>query len=371
MPEEVLTHEQQLTLLLSRLVMSESEKLQIATLAIPSVNWFAVLEFGIRHKVVGLMYRNLKQLQATAPISYPVLRAMSFYYLGTRERNDAYLAELETVGAHLRHQGIPAIPVKGSRLIPELYQDRGLRTVNDLDFLIRATDIRGVEEAMRSLGYVQGSYDPGTRTAHPMPREKKIAWQKKMHNLPVFVKAHDSPYVECLEVDFSFSLDLSRNTVPVEAMIGRAQATQMADPDFFVHLCCHLYREASSAVWIYLGGDMSLIKFCDVREFIRARMTAEKLDEAILFAREHGLEKAVYYTIHCLNHVYHDGYESEFLSRMGIHDPEFVNYFGEHDLGRECRWHKTFWRRLFSDSNRDELDRTQSFLRSYARYADL
>ncbi len=37
---------------------------------------------------------------------------------------------------------------------------------------------------------------------------------------------------------------------------------------FFIHMCCHHYREGSHASWILIGKDLNIIKFCDVREYV-------------------------------------------------------------------------------------------------------
>ena len=38
----------------------------------------------------------------------------------------------------------------------------------------------------------------------------------------------------------------------------------LGDEDFFLHLCAHLYKEATTLPWIEMHRDMTLYKYCDI-----------------------------------------------------------------------------------------------------------
>ena len=74
-------------------------------------------------------------------------------------------------------------------------------------------------------------------------------------------------------MDVNFSLDHKQTKSAVIAdWIGRAQEITVDDTiiqtlqpyDFVLHLCQHLYKEATTYPWIEMKRDMTLYKFCDI-----------------------------------------------------------------------------------------------------------
>ncbi|MNO60343.1 hypothetical protein D3C76_509500 [compost metagenome] len=233
--------------------------------------------------------------------------------------------------------------------------------------MIRRADIADIRKCMNELGYIEGEYDKRTNELKPVAKEKSMLWKTKMNNLLPFKKVNDCEYAKLTEFDFSFSLDLDLNLEPVERMVEASEPMSespfqaLKPAHFFIHQCCHHYKEATNASWVILDNDINLIKFCDVREFVLQIMTTDDLQEAIDFAKIYGIQKAVYFTLFYLNLIYTDGYEEEMLNQLSIDDNEFLNYFGEKDFGYSLKWSKSFWDRMFSDSNKDEITETPKY----------
>ena len=186
-----------------------------------------------------------------------------------------------------------------------------------------------------------------------------------MYNLLPYIKIKEDIPVKIVIFDFSFALDFTLNTKPVEEMLDKAFQTdnglELLPEHFFVHMCCHHYREASNVAWILIGKDLNLIKFCDVREFILQKMNSDIIAKAVKFAKSHGLEKAVYFTIYFTREIYNDGYETEILESLGIKDEAFLYQFGEKDYDELQTRKKDFWTSLFSDNNRDEVNKSPKY----------
>lgn len=78
--------------------------------------------------------------------------------------------------------------------------------------------------------------------------------------------------MEYLELDVNFSLDFKpgREGSAVEAMLEDSRRSLFGSlytlslPDFFLHLCAHLFKEATVMSWVEMGRDLSLYKFCDL-----------------------------------------------------------------------------------------------------------
>jgi len=137
--------------------------------------------------------------------------------------------------------------------------------------------------------------------------------------------------------------------------------------DFFIHLCCHLYKEASNAEWIYQNKDVNIIKFCDVREYILQKMRTEDIQEAIHAVLECRVNQAVYYTIFYLKMIYQDGYEDKILEELEISDLSFLDQFGQNNFKEPVKFKKSFWERIFSESNAEELREMSKFVNKYRK----
>lgn len=356
-----LTDEQKILLLSSRLTFNQEQEYELSEIVRKKMNWFEIFKMAIKNKVLGLLWYNLSIRDYEKLIPKQLSQIAHFYLLGTRERNKIYFEELEQVLDIAKSNNIGCIPLKGSYLIPHIYKEYGIRTIGDIDCMIKKCDIKNVRSIMNSIDYVQGEYNNKTNSFSLLSREKELMWKMKMNNLYPFKKISKSEYIKYTLFDFCFSLDLDLSTEPVELMIFRAEKNSetgysyLRNSDFFIHLCCHLYKEATNAVNVVRSTDLNLIKFCDVREFIIGKMDSSSLQEAIQFAKDNNLEKAIYYSIFYLREIYCDGYESSLLDDLQITDDKFLYEYGDKNYGQVCRWKSSFWERLFSEDNTDEL----------------
>lgn len=368
----ILSDEEKLVVLSSRLTFSERDEEELEQLKIQKLNWMEIIRISIKNKVLPLVWNNLsaRGYKSKEIIPQRLQQVINFYNIGTRERNKVYLEQLDLIAEALRNNGVNCVPLKGGYLIRNVYKDLGIRTVNDIDCMISRADVSKVRDVLRSLGYIEGEYDENQGQIIPVSREKLMLWKTKMYNLFPFRKLTASDYAKVVNFDFSFSMDLDIKTEPVDIMVGRSEQHQkdkhnyLRPSDFFVHQCCHHYREASNASWVMLDSDLNLIKFCDAREYILQEMNDSDFEEAITFAKTYGFEKALYFTLYYLNEIYGDGYEEALMHRLDIQDLSFLNAFGENDFGYSIQWKKNFWQRIFAESNKDEIN-------EQAKYADI
>lgn len=359
-------------LLLSRLTISEADT-KIITDLIQSekLNWSRIFQVAVQNKVLGLLYNNLKRLILISYIPMRYERNAKFFFLGNAIRNNELLKEYEKVIHALTQAGIKAVPLKGIYLVPNMYQEYGAREMSDVDLLVKREDSAKILEIMSDLGYEQGSYKKDTHKVEPYSREKKMLWNMNMNTMIPFVKICDSQYAECIKFDISFNLDMKLAPNPVPSMLERAYQSDglwyLRPSDFFIHLCCHLYKEASNAEWIYQNKDVNIIKFCDVREYILQKMRTEDIQEAIHAVLECRVNQAVYYTIFYLKMIYQDGYEDKMLEELEISDLSFLDQFGQNNFKEPVKFKKSFWERIFSESNAEELREMSKFVNKYRK----
>lgn len=88
-----------------------------------------------------------------------------------------------------------------------------------------------------------------------------------------YIKEVNLPGMQFLEVDINFSLDYKPGNVDlleemlnnsIVAKLGEYEVHTLRHEDFFVHLCSHLYKEATTLPWVEMMRDMTLYKYCDM-----------------------------------------------------------------------------------------------------------
>lgn len=347
--------EKKLILLLCRLTFSEQEKNEIKELVAQTINWMKVYEYSISNKITTLVWNNLKNLDVQYNIPKYLKNILKFAEIGIQKQNELYIRQIEGITNEFKIYNCVCIPVKGSFFIPNMYKDYRIRYMGDIDFLIRKKDIPTAYKVMKEKGYIQGQYIASQNTILPITRKDDITWKLKMSHLYPFVKKIDSEYLGAIKCDFRFALDDRLDPEPINEMIQSYDGNIL--PAYrFIHLCTHLYEEAKKEIYIILGKDINLIKFCDIREFVLNFMNENDFEMVIDFASRYCLNTAVYFTLWHLNQIYNDGYEEKIMDRIQIEDTKFLHTFGKTDETQTQVWKKSFWERLFSGYNLDEIE---------------
>lgn len=179
----------------------------------------------------------------------------------------------------------------------------GYRTSNDVDLLVSPNDVGKIGNLLTTAGFVQGNI----RNGEFVPATRKEIIESKMtrgETVP-YIKQVDLPYMKFFEVDINFSLDyktstddtLSRmlNNICVKNENGIYIKT-LENTDFFIHLCAHLYKEATTLPWIKMHRDMTMYKYCDIY-LLLSEMSESQVDDIFRRAKEFDMEKICAYAI--------------------------------------------------------------------------
>ena len=329
------------------------------------IRWQDIFKYASKNKVLLLLYSNLKKCGVHTKSPSYFRRIIDDLLRCNLINNQEKLSELNKILSQLLEAGALCAPVKGGYLIDNIYKDRKIRSTNDMDILIKRKDVDIVDKVMCDNGYVLGEYNVEDNCILHPDKNKRMLYKTSMYNLLPYIKISDNAINTPIIFDFSFALDFSLDTRPIEEMLTLAtkinDSLQLKPEHFLIHMCCHHYREASNVAWIMIGKDLNLIKFCDVREFILQKMNSSSINEAIKFAKKFNLEKAFYFTVYFIREIYNDGYETEILNMLGIKDETFLYQFGEKDYNELQTRKKDFWTSIFSDNNRDEISQTPKY----------
>lgn len=252
------------------------------------------------NRMQAVAYGTLKKHRLLGKVNREFRNSLKNAYMQNKEKNESFfncVMYLETVLAQV--DCLYAM-LKGAylcRSYPLAY-----RTSNDIDLLVHPKDVTEIGNVLLNAGFKQGNirngkFEPATR--------KEIIESKMMRGETVpYIKEVNLPWMQFLEVDINFSLDYKPGKIDVlkefleyslvEVLPGYRVRTLRKD-DFFVHLCAHLYKEATTLPWVEMMRDMTLYKYCDIYmiiedapmeyvDFFFKRATEFRMDKICAFA---------------------------------------------------------------------------------------
>jgi hypothetical protein len=81
--------------------------------------------------------------------------------------------------------------------------------------------------------------------------------------------------------------------------VGSAKVRTLDRADFILHLCAHLYKEATTIPWIRMKRDMTLYKYCDIYALF-CDFTKEEFNQLFKRVQTTQMEKEFLY---CLDSI--------------------------------------------------------------------
>lgn len=160
-----------------------------------------------------------------------------------------------------------------------------------------------------------------------------------MFECPPYSAIVDDPFlgsgrIQSFDVDFSYGFGFSETVDISEAVLSRSDNfgpyRSLEKIDFLLHLCCHLYKEASNEAWAAIDLDINLIKFCDVREYILEKILYSDFESIGVRIRELGVEKAFHFAIYYVHYIYSDNIVSDMMRTLGLNkeaDPSWQGIY--------------------------------------------
>jgi hypothetical protein len=211
--------------------------------------WQELLRVGDRHSVSPLLYQRLKSLDAQPPPE--ILQALRNRYLQTVCRNMCLYHELTGVLEALHRSSIPAMPIKGAYLAERVYGNVGIRTMADVDLLVKKADVPRAQEVVAEMNFKIGLRGGGGF----------FGTQEWVGASP----GQGGGSGWCLEVHW---WDVLQTRVDIEGLWGRARLAtlagapiwEMCPEDLLLHVCVHSCRHVF---------DFGIRPICDVAEIIR------------------------------------------------------------------------------------------------------
>lgn len=269
-------------------------------------------------------------------------------YQSEYKRAESFMECVSWTGQMLEEADFPYVLLKGAYLT--FIYPKGARTSNDIDILIRPKDITKLSALLSKYGFEQGYLR--NRTFIPASRREIIQCRMNRGETVPFIKKIDLPGLEYCEIDINFSVGATpfQETEIVETMLeNRSRLIQgwiptLTPTDFFIHLCLHLFKEATVINWVKMGRDLSIYKFCDLYVLIEQWMNEKFFRALEKRISSFGLQRECYFALRLMEELFqtHNRLLQELLD---VIKPSDTSYLKEIiDLAENKTYHheKTF-----------------------------
>lgn len=290
-----------------------------------------VLGYLFFNRMQAVAYGVLKKHNLLGKVNREFRNSLKGAYEQNLGKNRSFFWCINHVEEDLSKCGAKYAMLKGAYLC-KAYPE-GFRTSNDIDLLVHPKDVTEIGNALLSSGFEQGnvrnsSFIPATR--------KEIIESKMMRGETVpYIKEIALPCMQFLEVDINFSLDHKPgNTLLLEDMIENTSVREidnlkvraLRDDDFFVHLCSHLYKEATTLPWVEMMRDMTLYKYADIYMLL-SDMNEMEVDALLARAKQTGTEKICAFTVTQMSELFNftNSYAVEKANEILKSEPDFIH----------------------------------------------
>ncbi|HUU40007.1 MAG TPA: nucleotidyltransferase family protein [Desulfatiglandales bacterium] len=257
------------------------------------VNWAFLMGRALEEGLASFLYLHCKNLDLLDLMPEYARELLSRIYSETLLLNTHMLKAVRELDQPLRERGISVIVFKGISLLGDVYQDAGLRLMEDIDLIARPEHVRELKRMLECNGFVpdklyRNTYKRGIITldihtdflsAHRI-KNRRDAMNIKLRD--VWERAH--PFEE-----------------------GLTHVLRLSMYDSIIALSSHLLKHRFSR-WLW---------FVDIRESIEGSGSAFSWSEFVEYSRKVRAERIVLYALLLSKHFLGMDIPAHVLSELG------------------------------------------------------
>ena len=253
------------------------------------IDWNVFLEKARRESISSLVFRRLPEVVAgDTIIPTRITEELKKDYYAVAGRNCVILEELGRVLDALDNAGLSAMVLKGAALCETVYGNPALRSMSDVDLLIRKKDVYAADCTLRSIGYFSSDIQAIDPSVAPGDCLTSLAYRSSSRNSPCFhVHWH---FVNSTIPNSALISHIDMKHIWHDAQTARIAGRQtlaMAPHHLFIHLAEHSLRVRHS---------LSKLSFlCDINE--AAGFYGESVDWDLL------IRESKRFKLHCLVYI--------------------------------------------------------------------
>ncbi|NQT33968.1 nucleotidyltransferase family protein [bacterium] len=266
--------------LLSILSPSSPESLQTVLTRMTDTDWEDIIHRSNRHSITPILHKRLEEISDKCEIPTEIIEKIENYYLLNLSRNIRIQHNLGKIIKSFNEAGMEAIVLKGAYLSEAVYEDIAMRTMSDMDVLVKSSDVSQAEQLILSLGYIPHRNNPqlGISCNH-------YVYQRQNDSTPLELHWH------ILHLPFS-------DSISIQDIWDRAYRTEVngiktlvqSPEDLLIHICFH-------TAFMHTFSQCGLRMLWDIRVILKhfaGRLNWEQIKRT---ASDWGVTRSVYLTL--------------------------------------------------------------------------
>ena len=271
-----------IALLLNCLHLDQGRLDKCLLAALSAQEWEDLVALAADQRVRALLYHNLLTRGLEDMVPENILQTLKDFYTQNTLHNLRYSNELKKIVIACADENVSVLVLKGIYLAHVIYDQIGLREMNDIDLLVKKEDLARATEIMIASGY---------RPLEPF----SIDWivTSTFHHPPPFVK----PNVAGVEIHWSIAqpeisprfdiMDLWNQAAP--AKIAQTEMLCLNPEDVLSYLCFHNAQHAFG---------FGLRPYCDIQATIDHFSHALDWDQILERVQRWGWERGVHLSLY-------------------------------------------------------------------------
>ena len=322
----------------------------------------AVLGHLFFNRMQAIAYGTLRDHGSLGKVNREFRNSLRSAYEQNVEKNNSFYWCIQYLDEILSKCNCKYAMLKGAYLCH--YYPKGYRTSSDIDLLVGPEDVTQIGNALSIAGFMQGNI----RNGEFIPATRKEIIESKMlrgETVP-YIKELNFPNMRYLEVDINFSLDYKNSaTNTLDMMLEKvskreirgAEMRTLDESDFFIHLCTHLYKEATTLPWVEMMRDMTLYKYCDIY-LLLDDMSVSQIEKIFEQAKTLGMEKECAFAIIQTSKLFDvsNRFAEEMAGCILMNDPDYIHrVISPKDNKTFIFTEKNIFERFFADSRKELL----------------
>jgi hypothetical protein len=139
-----------------------SQQQRLRSLMGDDVDLDHLIDLARREGLAGLLYRNLEKAGALGRLEPGHTARLESLYYATVRFNLRLIHDLKQVLKLLNERELPVVLLQGIALLPQIYEDIGLRPLTDIDLWVLPKDYQGLIGVLSGLGFERDPLYPDT-----------------------------------------------------------------------------------------------------------------------------------------------------------------------------------------------------------------
>lgn len=295
-------------------------------------------------KITNIVYKHLIENKWLDYVAVRVLNILRTNYIYTLLKQNILKQELLNIVNYFHENNIDYAIIKGFAIAEKVYYEKGrlLREFNDIDFLVPQKYLSNIKYVLENRGYIQGDYDIFYNTLRKATRQEILNMRMNSHQIYNFVKEISLHPEYCIKdeitIDVNFTLfeggNISHTISTEEILNNKVKLKILKDKYFYtlsnefflIQLCYHLYKDVNYRSHKKERMDLTLLKFCDIREYILKYKHIIDWESLANIVNKHCLNNGIYFSLYFTDKIYRDLDIKYFLELITPKDKLFLTF---------------------------------------------